>query len=60
MCTTPATLREHARAIWDAAVAAARPQPLIHDAFNDPRLPIRDAIAAYNWLTFNNWVDSYY
>jgi hypothetical protein len=24
------------------------------------RLPIPDAITAYNWLTFGNWVDVYY
>ncbi len=34
-------LREHARAIWQAAVDAAKPQPLIHRAFTDPALSLR-------------------
>src|SRR5262245_40779626 len=45
MSPTATNLREQARAIWDAAVSAARPETLIHDAFNDPRLPILDAVS---------------
>ncbi|HXG12221.1 MAG TPA: glycerate kinase [Gemmataceae bacterium] len=33
-------LREHARSIWDAAVAAARPQDLVRAACSDPSLPL--------------------
>ena len=45
MSSATRNLREDARAIWDAAVTAARPQQLMHDAFHDPRLPIVDAVS---------------
>ncbi len=38
-------LRRHARAIWDAAVAAARPEDLLRAAFADPSLHLLDAVA---------------
>jgi hydroxypyruvate reductase/glycerate 2-kinase len=41
----PAVLREHARAVWQAAVDAARPQDLVRDAFRDPDLGLREAVA---------------
>jgi glycerate 2-kinase len=39
-------LRSHARAIWDAAVAAANPESLVRDALTDPAPPLRDALAS--------------
>ncbi len=45
MCLANANLRDHARAIWDAAVAAARPETLIQNAFSDSRFPILDAVS---------------
>src|SRR5206468_12621889 len=38
-------LRDQARAIWQAAVDAARPEDLVYAALNDPALPCRDALA---------------
>lgn len=38
-------MRTHARAIWDAAVAAARPEELVRTALADPALPLLDAVA---------------
>ncbi len=40
------TLRDHARAIWDAAVAAANPEVLVRAALTDPAPPLRDALAS--------------
>jgi hydroxypyruvate reductase/glycerate 2-kinase len=42
----PSVLREHARAVWQAAVDAARPQDLIRAAFADPALGLRPAVDA--------------
>lgn len=42
---TPSTLRADARAIWQAAVDAARPEDLIRTAFADAAAPLHDAIA---------------
>ncbi len=42
--TTP-TLRDHARAIWQAAVDAADPVELIRDALTNPPPDLRDALA---------------
>jgi hydroxypyruvate reductase/glycerate 2-kinase len=39
-------LRERACAIWQAAVHAVRPGPLLRQAFDDPALGIRAALAA--------------
>jgi hydroxypyruvate reductase/glycerate 2-kinase len=39
-------LRQHARAVWGAAVAAADPERLVRDALTDPSPPLRDALAA--------------
>jgi glycerate 2-kinase len=39
-------LRQHARAIWQAAVDAARPQDLIRAAFADPALGLREAVSS--------------
>jgi hydroxypyruvate reductase/glycerate 2-kinase len=39
-----ATLRNHARAIWQAAVDAVRPQDLIRKAFGQPELALREAV----------------
>jgi glycerate 2-kinase len=36
--------RDHARLIWQAAVDAARPEPLIHQAFADPAFSLRAAL----------------
>src|SRR5688572_16014814 len=36
-------LRQHARAIWDAAVDAVRPQPLVRRALADLVEPLRTA-----------------
>jgi glycerate 2-kinase len=38
--------RQHARAIWQAAVDAARPQDLVRAAFTDPALGLRPAVAS--------------
>jgi hydroxypyruvate reductase/glycerate 2-kinase len=43
---TAAPLRQHARAIWDAAVAAANPEVLVRAALSDPVPPLREALAA--------------
>jgi hydroxypyruvate reductase/glycerate 2-kinase len=37
-------LREHARLIWQAAVDAAQPEPLVAAALRDPALPLADAL----------------
>ena len=37
-------LREHARAIWQAAVAAADARALVRQALTAPALPVRDAL----------------
>jgi hydroxypyruvate reductase/glycerate 2-kinase len=42
--TTP--LRQHARAIWDAAVAAANPETLVRNALTDSAPLLRDALAS--------------
>jgi hydroxypyruvate reductase/glycerate 2-kinase len=42
--TTQAPLRDHARAIWDAAVAAANPEVLVRDALTAPTPALRDAL----------------
>jgi hydroxypyruvate reductase/glycerate 2-kinase len=39
-------LRQYARAIWDAAVAAANPETLVRDALTDPAPLLRDALAS--------------
>jgi hydroxypyruvate reductase/glycerate 2-kinase len=41
MSLPPNLLRDHARAIWDAAVAAADPRELVRAAFTDPALDLR-------------------
>jgi hydroxypyruvate reductase/glycerate 2-kinase len=38
-------LCEHARAIWQAAVDAARPEPLLGHVLADPSRPLHDALA---------------
>jgi hydroxypyruvate reductase/glycerate 2-kinase len=45
MSATPPDLRSHARAIWDAAVAAANPESLVRAALTNPAPPLRDALA---------------
>ncbi len=45
MAPPPTSLRDQARFLWDAAVAAARPDDLIRAALTDPALPIREALA---------------
>ena len=45
MYPTPSWLRDQAQAIWQAAVAAARPEDLVYAALNDPALPCREALA---------------
>jgi len=40
----PSLLADHARAIWAAAVAAARPEDLIRAAFADPALSLAEAV----------------
>jgi hydroxypyruvate reductase/glycerate 2-kinase len=40
----PSLLRDHARSIWEAAVAAARPEDLIRAAFRDPASSIGHAV----------------
>jgi glycerate 2-kinase len=42
---TTAHLRQHACAIWDAAVAAADPESLVRDALTNPSPAMRDALA---------------
>jgi len=39
------TLHRHARAIWDAAVIAARPQDLVRAAFGNPTLRLQEEVA---------------
>jgi hydroxypyruvate reductase/glycerate 2-kinase len=46
MSPEPSILRRHALAIWQAAVAAARPETLIRDALADPALPLLDAVSS--------------
>jgi hydroxypyruvate reductase/glycerate 2-kinase len=41
-----ALLRQHARAIWDAAIAAANPEGLVRDALTAPPPALRDALDA--------------
>jgi hydroxypyruvate reductase/glycerate 2-kinase len=41
-----APLPQDARAIWDAAVAAANPELLVRAALTDPTPPLRDALAS--------------
>jgi glycerate 2-kinase len=41
---TQAPLRDHARAIWDAAVAAANPEVLVRDALTNPAPALRNAL----------------
>src|SRR5581483_7893087 len=41
-------LRQHARAIWDAAVVAVRPAALMAGAFADPQSPLMRALAGAN------------
>ena len=45
MTLPPSLLRGHARAIWEAAVAAARPENLIRAAFADQALDIAAAVS---------------
>jgi hydroxypyruvate reductase/glycerate 2-kinase len=40
------SLRQHARAIWDTAVAAANPEVLVRATLTDPAPPLRDALAS--------------
>jgi hydroxypyruvate reductase/glycerate 2-kinase len=40
----PTDLRRHARTIWDAAVEAARPEPLVRQALTDPTLELATAL----------------
>ena len=42
MPSSPSNLRDHARAIWDAAVVAARPDDLVRAALTTP--PVRPAL----------------
>jgi glycerate 2-kinase len=42
----PSTLRDQARAIWQAGVDAVRPAALIQRAFADPSLGLRESLAA--------------
>jgi glycerate 2-kinase len=41
----PSLLRNHARAIWQAAVDAVRPEELVRAALKDPTLPLLEAVA---------------
>jgi hydroxypyruvate reductase/glycerate 2-kinase len=41
----PSPTRDDALAIWQAAVTAARPEPLLRAALADPRLPLAGALA---------------
>jgi glycerate 2-kinase len=43
---SPSSLREDARQIWQAAVAAVRPAELVRTALADPSLPLHAAVAA--------------
>jgi hydroxypyruvate reductase/glycerate 2-kinase len=43
---TSLPLRQHARAIWGAAVSAAEPESLVRNALTDPSLPLRDVLAS--------------
>jgi hydroxypyruvate reductase/glycerate 2-kinase len=43
--TTSASLRQQARTVWDAAVAAANPEILVRDALADPAPLMREALA---------------
>jgi hydroxypyruvate reductase/glycerate 2-kinase len=45
MSAPDSELRRHARTTWDAAVAAARPEPLVRAALADPALPVGRALA---------------
>ncbi len=45
MNSTAALLRQHARAIWDAAVVAANPESLVRTALSDPNPRLREALA---------------
>jgi hypothetical protein len=42
------------------AIHGYNPAPDYPASHGCMRLPIPDAIPAYNWLTFNDWVDTYY
>lgn len=42
------------------AIHGYNPAPDYPASHGCMRLPIADAITAYNWLTFGNWVDVYY
>ncbi len=42
------------------AIHGFNPAPDYPASHGCMRLPIADAITAYNWLTFGNWVDVYY
>jgi hydroxypyruvate reductase/glycerate 2-kinase len=39
-------LRDHACAVWNAAIAAADPEVLVREALTDPAPPLRDALAS--------------
>jgi glycerate 2-kinase len=41
----PSPLRDHAQAIWQAAVDAVKPEPLVRQALTDPELGIGAALA---------------
>jgi hypothetical protein len=42
------------------AIHGYNPAPDFPASHGCMRLPIRDAIFVYSWLTFNDWVDTYY
>jgi hypothetical protein len=42
------------------AIHGYNPAPDYPASHGCMRLPIRDAIPVYHWLTFNDWVDTYY
>ena len=42
------------------AIHGYNPAPDYPASHGCMRLPIQDAIFVYNWLTFNDWVDTYY
>jgi len=42
------------------AIHGYNPAPDYPASHGCMRLPIQDAIYVYNWLTFDNWVDTYY
>ena len=46
MATLSSTMRQQARAIWQAAVDAVRADDLVRKAFADPNLGLHDALAA--------------